>query len=326
MHIWDPERARGRWRGILKDLGLDERYLLNRHQDCPLCGGTDRYRFDDKDGTGSYFCNKCGAGDGMKLAQGFTGTPFIDLAKRINTMIGHIPIDTTPKPTGDPGKALNRIWRETMPSAGTVTERYLASRGLICPPALRTHLSLGYYEAVPGQSKKQKVCDLPAMIGKFVLPDGLPATLHVTYLDEPGRKAGVADVKKTMPKARDLDGGAIRLFPIAEHIGVAEGIETAIAAHMLYGIPVWSCLNSLRLSQFVPPEGVTEITFFGDNDENYEGQAAAYGRARELNRKKYKTNVIIPVDVGVDFCDYAANANRLISENGLDKLFASAHN
>lgn len=303
MHIWDPERARGRWRGILKDLGIDERYLLNRHQDCPLCGGTDRYRFDDKDGNGAYYCNNCGAGDGMKLAQGFTGIPFIDLAKRINAMIGHIPVDTTPKPTGDPGKFLNKVWRESRQSGGDIVERYLASRGLICPPTLRTHPGLGYYEAVPGQSKKQKVCDLPAMVGKFVLPDSLPATLHVTYLDEPGVKAGVMDVKKTMSKARDLDGGAIRLFPIAEHIGVAEGIETAIAAHMLYGLPVWSCLNSHLLSRFIPPDGVTNVTFFSDNDPNYEGQAAAYSRARDLRRKGIMTTVEITAMPGTDFCD-----------------------
>ena len=25
-----------------------------------MCGGKDRYRFDDQDGTGSWFCNRCG--------------------------------------------------------------------------------------------------------------------------------------------------------------------------------------------------------------------------------------------------------------------------
>ena len=33
------ERARGRWREILPRLGIDARFLVNRHGPCPLCGG-----------------------------------------------------------------------------------------------------------------------------------------------------------------------------------------------------------------------------------------------------------------------------------------------
>ena len=45
--------ASGRWRDILEVLGgLQAEQLSNRHQPCPMCAGTDRYRFDDKDGSG----------------------------------------------------------------------------------------------------------------------------------------------------------------------------------------------------------------------------------------------------------------------------------
>jgi putative DNA primase/helicase len=54
------ERARGRWREILPIFGIETRYLHNRHGPCPLCGGKDRFRFDDRDGSGSYYCNQCG--------------------------------------------------------------------------------------------------------------------------------------------------------------------------------------------------------------------------------------------------------------------------
>ena len=64
--------ARGRWRGILHSLGMDERSLSGKHCPCPLCGGKDRFRFDDKDGRGTYYCSGCGAGDGVKLAMGLT--------------------------------------------------------------------------------------------------------------------------------------------------------------------------------------------------------------------------------------------------------------
>jgi len=56
--------AHGRWRDILEALaGLPAEQLSNRHQPCPVCGGRDRYRFDDRDGNGSWFCNQCGGKD-----------------------------------------------------------------------------------------------------------------------------------------------------------------------------------------------------------------------------------------------------------------------
>lgn len=42
--------AAGRWRAILLSLGVNERALSGKHGPCPLCGGRDRFRFDDKDG------------------------------------------------------------------------------------------------------------------------------------------------------------------------------------------------------------------------------------------------------------------------------------
>ena len=55
------DSARNRWQDILSGLGgLSSEQLTDKHQPCPLCGGEDRYRFDDKDGEGTWFCNQCG--------------------------------------------------------------------------------------------------------------------------------------------------------------------------------------------------------------------------------------------------------------------------
>lgn len=43
-----------------------------KHQACPLCGGSDRFRCDDKNGTGSWICNQCGAGNGYTLVRDYT--------------------------------------------------------------------------------------------------------------------------------------------------------------------------------------------------------------------------------------------------------------
>ena len=42
------EVAQCRWRSILTVLGMDERALSGKHGPCPLCGGRDRFRFDDR--------------------------------------------------------------------------------------------------------------------------------------------------------------------------------------------------------------------------------------------------------------------------------------
>lgn len=39
--------ALGHWPRILPALGIQ--VLKNRHQPCPVCGGSDRFRFDDRE-------------------------------------------------------------------------------------------------------------------------------------------------------------------------------------------------------------------------------------------------------------------------------------
>lgn len=63
--------ARGSWVQILGGLGVDSSLLKNRHGRCPGCGGKDRFRFDDRDGSGTWICSQGGggeiAGDGFDL-------------------------------------------------------------------------------------------------------------------------------------------------------------------------------------------------------------------------------------------------------------------
>lgn len=84
--IWQEikHRADGSWPQILSSLaGLDDKQLRNKHGPCPNCGGTDRYRFDDKQGSGSYICGQCGAGDGIDLYVKCSGMAFGDCVDAI---------------------------------------------------------------------------------------------------------------------------------------------------------------------------------------------------------------------------------------------------
>ena len=62
--------ADGNWAGVLGGLGVDAQLLTNKHSPCPGCGGKDRFRFDDKNGEGTWMCSGGGdfqAGDGVAL-------------------------------------------------------------------------------------------------------------------------------------------------------------------------------------------------------------------------------------------------------------------
>lgn len=84
--------ATGRVDVIFPAVGISFKYdNPNRHQPCPICGGTDRFRCDDKAGTGSWICNQCGAGTGFKLVEMQTGLSGYDLMAKIGEIlnVGH---------------------------------------------------------------------------------------------------------------------------------------------------------------------------------------------------------------------------------------------
>jgi putative DNA primase/helicase len=90
------DAASGRWPELLQALGgLDPDQLTDTHQPCPACGGTDRYRWDDDEGPGGWFCNQCGGkdhqgggGTGVDLLMRLTGWSFPTAARRVEQHLG----------------------------------------------------------------------------------------------------------------------------------------------------------------------------------------------------------------------------------------------
>lgn len=118
-HQWESvvQAARGQWREILGTMaGLDPRQLTDKHQPCPACDGHDRYRFDDKDGEGTYYCNGCGAGSGLDLLIKVTGLPFPDAVNAVGDFLGHDPsVRVAPRAPVKPRKSYKRDQRMTDP-------------------------------------------------------------------------------------------------------------------------------------------------------------------------------------------------------------------
>lgn len=288
--------AQGRWRSILTVLGMDERALSGKHSACPMCGGKDRFRFDDKEGRGTYFCSGCGAGDGVQLAMGITGLSFRDVAAEVERIAG------TVKPTAirtertdeDKLHALRRAFKESRPiERGDEAHRYLAGRGLALyhlPESIRTHPGMTY------RDDGKVLGTFPVMLATVTNATGRAVSMHRTYI-QGARKAPVPAPKKLM-QGLPLAGAAIRLAPVSRTLGIAEGIETALAAAELFEVPTWSCISTSGIESFEPPQGVEQVIVFADNDVACGGQAAAYRAAHRLALKGVRVEVIIPPTVG----------------------------
>lgn len=302
-HEKTAHAAKGKWRGILTALGVPEQALVNKHGPCPLCGGVDRFRWDNTEGRGTYICSQCGAGDGFKLATEFTGKSFTEIAPEIDVLLGNQKFETD-KPKAvltdqQRRDGLKAVYVDTKPvSPGDLAHTYLTSRKieeLIYPKALR----FGHLRDGEGGVRPCMV----AMVGRY--GEERFDTMHRTFLRPDGlAKAEMQSPRKMMPGELQ-DGSCVMLseWNEAGPIGIAEGIETAMSASALYGMPVWSAINSAMLERWLPPKGCDEVVVYGDNDAKFGGQAAAYRLAHKLAVKGYDVSVMIPPMVGQDWAD-----------------------
>lgn len=292
------EAARGKWRGILLHCGVPKEFLTGKHGPCLFCGGKDRARWDNKDGNGTFFCSQCGAGDGFEFLKRFKGWDFKTAAAEVDKVIGNVRAEPIRKPLDNHKRAdlLNDLWAGSFALGDDMAARYLKGRGVLpgrVPTCLRFHPDC----PVPGGARA------PAMLAMVQGVDGDAVNIHRTFLG-PNGKADMDDPRATMPGPLP-DGCAVRLYPVhGERIGIAEGIETAIAAAKRFNMPVWAALNSTLLGKWQPPAGVSSIVVFGDNDPKFGGNAAAYALAHRLAaRLRLDVEVRIPAIVGKDWAD-----------------------
>ena len=179
-----------------------------------------------------------------------------------------------PTRTRTPSAAALRIWRDAQPLRASPAKAYLESRGILAAsPALRFHprTPLG---------PKGRARFLPAMIAAVSLDEG-PIAIHRTFLST--EASGKAAFEKPKRALGALGEAAVRLFaPASGKLGLAEGIESAMSAYALTGIPVWATLGNERFGLVSVPESVTELHLFVDHDAGGELAAsrglAAYAR------------------------------------------------
>ncbi|MBR0647331.1 DUF7146 domain-containing protein, partial [Plastoroseomonas hellenica] len=155
------------------------------------------------------------------------------------------------------------LWRAAAPAEGSLVEAYLRGRGL----ALPEDAPIRFHPACPRGKER-----LPAMLALMTDPvSGKPCGVHRTFLTQDGGKAP-GEAKMMAGRA-----GIIRLVPdeeVTQGLGIAEGIETALAIMQRAAwSPVWAAASAGAIARFPVLEGVDALTVFADADGP--GMAAA---------------------------------------------------
>jgi putative DNA primase/helicase len=155
----------------------------------------------------------------------------------------------------DYSAAAKSLWRQSQPLEGTMAQTWLASRHLDTKAA-----DLRFLPRCPlGTGKAARY--YPAMLAAVRNELGLVA-IQRTFLSFDGlAKAAFERPRRMLGNPHD---GAVRLFAAGPVLGLAEGIETALAAAHLLGIPAWATLGAERLGAIALPACVNTLVLLPD--------------------------------------------------------------
>jgi len=313
----NADQSINRWFSILPFFGVGQEFLTGKKSSCPVCGGKDRFRFDNKEGRGTFYCNQCGAGDGYRLLMLLNNWEFKQAIKEVDEVMNTNPTNTTRPPSktnySKNKEKLNIVWGNSTAMPMLTKENYTEypvaeylhdTRGIALDTinlakGIRQHSSMTYWEGL-------KDCgEFCTMINRAVNLDK-PSTLHVTYL-QGSKKAFVSAPKKCLPRTEvPLVGSTLQLFqynPKKGVLGITEGVENAMSVFQVTGIPTWAGINADNLLAANLPESLKVLHIFADRDKSYTGQATAYTLARKMVRQGIEVHVHLPKPTEGDWND-----------------------
>lgn len=191
----------------------------------------------------------------------------------------------------DFASAATRIWHAARIIASTPAERYLRSRAItLVSPELR------YHPRVP-HGPKPLTQFRPALVAAVRDDAGLVG-IHRTFLDH--RTGRLADIPEAKLGLGRFGRGAVRLGTAGARLGLAEGLETAFSAAMLFDVPCWATLGTERFRHVQIPDDVEELLLFLDQDA---GGRRAEALAREAHAHVPLITPLYPRNRGWDWND-----------------------
>lgn len=301
MHV-DLKALDGRWHDILPvAAGIDKAILTGKHAPCPICEGKKSFRFDNKQGSGSWICSHCGGGYPPTLVMKRLGCDYRQAMEEIGRAAGVAPMTTAPKPRESDEEHQRSfraaLWKGSAPiTPGSAPGSYLDFR---CAAAG------SYPRELRAGAYTWDGVRYPAMIARVLSADGARVNqLQCVLLTREGRKAQIDDAKITTPGSFPM-GGAVRLASAAEEMGICEGVETALSCAKMFNVPTWAALDARHLETWEPPPQCKLLHVFGDHDgpPYYTGERAAYILANRVAHRKIRPMVHLPPEPKTDWND-----------------------
>lgn len=306
-----------KWINLLIQAGISPKFLTPKHGPCPFCGGRDRFRFDNKNSSGSAFCNQCGGMSGFSFLARALGLnskkDSMKVFEFINQNIGsthhktNLQIETPIKNQSKKiYEIIMKIWEGSISLDNINAEvgrKYFLNRGISNFSKIE---SLRFNQRCYYNNQHGCCIYYPALISKIENVDGKLIGIHRIFLTELGNKIP-SEAKKSLGQ---ISGGAVRIDKFFDsEIALCEGIETAFAVRELFNIPTWATLSTSGLKSIKLPKEIKKVIIYADKDKNFAGQIAAQSLQGKLQNLGIKSHIRYPItgipsnSKGVDFLD-----------------------
>lgn len=230
-----------------------------------------------KDGHGAWQCFRCGwsgacAGEQAvrvrMLRRGLDRGAIARLARELPGELA--PVRTT---ISDEGL---KLWVQgRFIERDTPAHRYLTAR------AIEPKVVGGLSHALRWLPDHRHPCGWvsPALVALVTNAEtGEPMTLHQTWLTRDGTAKAPIRKPRMFLGGRTKKGGVVRLTPdddVHTALGIAEGVENALSAITLAGLPCWSGLDAGNLAKLPVHPTAESLVAFADHDTHGRGQRAA---------------------------------------------------
>ncbi len=292
--------AKGRWPQLLSALGINVA-PHGHHSPCPVCGGKDRFRFDNREGRGTWICNQCGAGDGLNLVERKLDISVKEAVVKVAEILGEVqPLAVHHDEAAEQKQKDNARHR----AAGQAKALVNAARKAAGNAYLKNK---GWpdKEALNLQGSGLHVGGIDFAAGDLVIPlyDLSGHLVNAQLINGAGKKCTLAGGQVT---------GAAHHFEGNDNtvIWMAEGYATGLTIHALTGETVYVALSANNFPHLAEclrekyPDAV--LLMAADNDENGTGQKKAKEAANLVSGK-----VAIPLIAG--------DWNDVFMQEGRDK-------
>jgi len=295
----------GRWSEIYSRLGI-EIPLNKKHGACPVCGGNDRFRCDDKDGRGTWVCSQCepingsdtAAGDGFELVRRVFGYAEIKQAfKAVEDVLG---IDSKP-----PSKEEREAYTKRLE-----TQRAEAEAKGVQAHKMAAKAALAHWESSSPASDNHAYLKAKGVqpFGIRQQADDLIIPVHIN-----GEITSIQRIKpdgtKLFQKGGEITGGYYSIHGRDDSIYITEGFATGATIQESTGAIVVVAFNAGNLKPVAEAIRVkypdAKIIIAGDNDESKTGEKKGSSAANVVGGKFIMPN-FADGESGTDWNDYAA--------------------